>query len=221
MLEPSSDGGLAPVLADFRIEARFDMVVDASPLSRQLMLGPAAPVIVPTEIAHPITAKLSVVGVMMTARTLSTRGDKGAVSVTPILTAGESAWGETNLEEGLAEQDDRDNMDTTVAMVAAKSLGEPDPKKLSDEARLVVFGDSDWVNNKYHGMQGNGDLILNTVNWLAEEEDRISIRPKTRQASRLSLVGEDLGYLKFFSMDIIPVFLVAMGLGIVLIRRQR
>jgi ABC-type uncharacterized transport system involved in gliding motility auxiliary subunit len=100
-------------------------------------------------------------------------------------------------------------------------LGQPDASKLSDEARLVVFGDSDWVTNKYHGMQGNGDIALNTINWLAEEEDRIAIRPKTRQASRLSLAGEDLGYLKFFSMDIIPVFLVAMGLGIVLIRRQR
>ena len=81
MLEPSSDGGLAPLLADFRVEARFDMVVDASPLSRQLMLGPAAPVIVPTDLVHPITEKLTVVGVMMTARTLSTRGDKGAITV--------------------------------------------------------------------------------------------------------------------------------------------
>jgi ABC-type uncharacterized transport system involved in gliding motility auxiliary subunit len=27
-------------------------------------------------------------------------------------------------------------------------------------------------------MVGNGDLFLNTINWLAQEEDLISIRPK-------------------------------------------
>ena len=35
-------------------------------------------------------------------------------------------------------------------------------------ARLVVFGDSEFANNNLFPVQGNGNLFLNTVSWLAE-----------------------------------------------------
>ena len=46
------------------------------------------------------------------------------------------------------------------------------------ETRIVVFGDSDFVANGYLGIPGNRDLFLNTVNWLAQQENLISIRPR-------------------------------------------
>src|SRR3989475_9832134 len=60
----------------------------------------------------------------------------------------------------------------TVAAVATK-----------DKARIVVYGTSNLAANQFLNLQGNRDFLLNTVSWLAEEEDQISIRPKgARQA---------------------------------------
>ena len=70
-------------------------------------------------------------------------------------------------------------------------------------------------------MQGNTDLFLNTINWLAEQEEKIAIGRKSRQASQLFLSVGQLGLLKFFSLDLLPVLYVAFGLGIVLSRRQK
>ena len=60
------------------------------------------------------------------------------------------------------------------------------PKSIK-KAHLVVIGDSDFVGNKYFNFSGNGDLFLNTASFLAEEENLISIRPKERKNSPLSL----------------------------------
>ena len=46
------------------------------------------------------------------------------------------------------------------------------------KARMVVVGNSDFAANPYFDTQGNGNLFMNMVSWLAQEEDLISIRPK-------------------------------------------
>ncbi len=221
MLEPDSDYGLDNFLRQWKIEAHKDLVVDTNPMNRLLGLGPASPMVQPTEEEHPITRDLAAPVVLASARSLavSSGGLKG-VDAKPLLEAGESAWGETNLEDGTAAKDDHDNLGPLpVAIVATKKIS--DPVQLTDEGRVVAFGDSEWVNNKYLAVQSNNDVILNTVNWMAEEQARITIRPKNRKATRLFLSGEQVGQLKFFTMDILPVLIVAMGLGVVLIRRQR
>src|SRR5262249_17831796 len=58
------------------------------------------------------------------------------------------------------------------------------------ETRLVVFGDSDFVTNGYLGIPGNRDLFLNSVNWLAQQENLISIRPKDPEDRRVSLTAD-------------------------------
>ena len=54
------------------------------------------------------------------------------------------------------------------------------------KTRVVVVGDSDFAANGFLGVQGNRNLFLNTVNWLAQQENLISIRPSspTTGASR-------------------------------------
>ena len=42
----------------------------------------------------------------------------------------------------------------------------------------MVFGDSQWANNRWSQMGGNEDFFMNTVSYLAEATDRITIRPR-------------------------------------------
>jgi ABC-type uncharacterized transport system involved in gliding motility auxiliary subunit len=157
---------------------------------------------------------------MKTARTVGTAPGTSVVEVTPLLTANNTAWGETNLEDGVAGYDETDSPDNTVGLVVTRDIPRA-ADNISSQTRLIVFGDSDWATDDYFTRHGNKDYLLNTLNWMADEEGNITIRPKMREASRLSLTGTDMMYLKFFSLDVLPMCIVALGLGIVLIRRQK
>ena len=59
--------------------------------------------------------------------------------------------------------------------------------KEEDSFRLVVFGDSDFLTNKYISEGANRDLILNSFVSLAGEEELISIRPKQPKGTKVTL----------------------------------
>ena len=75
------------------------------------------------------------------------------------------------------------------APAPAPADGSKPPKPSKPETRIVVFGDSDFVANGYLGIPGNKDLFLNTVNWLAQQENLISIRPRDPEDRRCHADG--------------------------------
>ena len=52
---------------------------------------------------------------------------------------------------------------------------------------MAAFGDSDFASNGFLGFQGNRDFLLNTVAWLAQDVDLISIRPKEPDDQQLEI----------------------------------
>jgi hypothetical protein len=79
--------------------------------------------------------------------------------------------------------------------------------------RLVVFGTSSFVTNPaLEQIRGNFDLVLNGINWLAEQESQITIRPKpsdTRQIiPSLGLMVQVLGV----SVILMPLSVLVVGL---------
>jgi len=62
-----------------------------------------------------------------------------------------------------------------------------------------VFGDSDFSTNRWIRQLGNGDLFLNSVNWLAQQEDLIAIRPRDPEDRRIEMtLGAQWAVLIFF-----------------------
>jgi ABC-type uncharacterized transport system involved in gliding motility auxiliary subunit len=45
---------------------------------------------------------------------------------------------------------------------------------------MVAFGDSEFAMNKYFKTYGNGDLIVNAVDWAAGQENLINLTPKAQ-----------------------------------------
>ena len=60
-------------------------------------------------------------------------------------------------------------------------------------------------------MQGNENLFLNTVNWLAQQDSLISIRPKQPDDRRVTLTQEQLWWVMLFSVIFLPGVVVATG----------
>ena len=87
------------------------------------------------------------------------------------------------------------------------------------EARIVVFGDSDFATNGWLGFQGNRDLFLNTVSWLSKQENLIAIRPREAQDRGVTLTASQQEFVRLVSKYAIPL-LILVG-GIVIWARRR
>jgi len=98
-----------------------------------------------------------------------------------------------------------------------KTGNQPAEKK---ELRLAVFGDSDFITNRYYNLSGNGNLFLNTVNWLTEESDLISIQPKTRAPRTINLTPSQGRFLMLLSIILLPLIILVIGLTIWIRRRS-
>jgi ABC-type uncharacterized transport system involved in gliding motility auxiliary subunit len=90
---------------------------------------------------------------------------------------------------------------------------------LSSEGRISVFGDSDFVTNRYYGLSGNGNFFLNTVNWLTEEADLIAIQPKTSSPRSIHLTPTQGRMIFFVSLIILPLIILIIGISVWVRRR--
>ena len=77
---------------------------------------------------------------------------------------------------------------------------------------MAVYGDCDWASNALLGVQGNQDLFLNTVAWLAQDPDLISIRAREPEDQRLVLSQQQQGNVRLFSLFLLPGALLAAGI---------
>lgn len=89
------------------------------------------------------------------------------------------------------------------------------------EGRIAVFGDSDFASNTYYNLSGNGNLFLNTVNWLAEEADLIAIQPQTASPRTIHLTPSQGRLIFFVSLIILPLAILITGISVWLRRRSR
>jgi ABC-type uncharacterized transport system involved in gliding motility auxiliary subunit len=104
-----------------------------------------------------------------------------------------------------------------VTKVEPPAVKEPaKPKK----ARIVAFGSSLFAANKFHKLQGNPDLFLNGVSWLAEEENLISIRPKSVNAQPLVLTANQALVAVLVPVVLIPLVWIIAGVMVFLYRRR-
>jgi len=207
---------LDTLLAAFGLRAGRDLVVD--PLSQSLVGDYLVPVAMGYSGEHPITAGFTVVSYFPLARTVSAidaGGEATFTGVTELIFTAPESFAETGFEE-VAFDDGVDlpgplSLAAAVELAAAQAEGGGDPL-VARGGRLVVAGDSDFATNAHFTQQGNGNLLLNAVNWLAGDESLISIeRPVagpdtvdiTWAESRFILVALVLGY---------PLVLLALGL---------
>ncbi|MDR0842307.1 MAG: ABC transporter, partial [Acidobacteriota bacterium] len=151
-----------------------------------------------------------------------------------------NSWGETDLEQTSVDYNPEKDLPGPLSLAVAVSkevaaTSAPSPKgsenpenyedsenyedKAAVNARLVVTGTSNFAIDAYFPTQGNGNLFLNMVSWLAQDEDLISIRPKPLDDRRILLSQEQLALLRFFSIILLPG--IALVVGIVVVMRRR
>ena len=78
-------------------------------------------------------------------------------------------------------------------------------------ARFVIFGDSDFAENRFFFSSDNADLLLNSVNWLANDYELISIRPKIFPFRELIVNTRERDFIKWSSWFFPPVLMIVLG----------
>ena len=96
-----------------------------------------------------------------------------------------------------------------AAPAPPKPGGSPTPR--SPETRVAVIGDSDFAANAGLGIQGNRDLFMNTIGWLSQQENLISIRPKEPDDRRITMTAAQQSNLTWFVLLVIPGCIFGTG----------
>ncbi|MEK7386248.1 MAG: GldG family protein [candidate division NC10 bacterium] len=213
MVNPFQGEALRKHLQKYGFALGNDLVVEANPIGRLLGFEPYVLVVQQYE-RHPITRDLGgVMTIFPMTRSIGpvTPQPKG-MSFDPLARSSPQSWGETNraeLDRGVAKPDPGDPKGPlTVAAVATR-----------DKARLVVYGTSTLASNQGLNLQGNRDFFLNTVSWLAEEEDQISIRPKDTRQTPVFMNPNQAQVVFLLPVVVLPG--VALLGGIVAVVRRR
>jgi ABC-type uncharacterized transport system involved in gliding motility auxiliary subunit len=182
------------------------VVLDASGAGRLIGLGPAAP-IAGNYPDHAITKDMKRVATFFPmARSVKSAGSSGGAFSTELIKTSENSWAETELKNNEAKLDEGKDTKGPISLgvAATKSVGEK-------EARLVVIGDSDFATNRYIRLMGNGDLFFNTVNWLAQDEDLISIRPKSKTNRSIAMTEAQQSTLWWLTVMFMPLAVIGAG----------
>jgi hypothetical protein len=140
--------------------------------------------------------------------------DKNGYDIKEILKTSDNSWGEVDYPGEVSFNEGKDlSGPVSIAVLVEKKVGD---KKTS----LAIFGDSDFASNGYFQNEGNANIFLNTINYLAEEEDLISIRPKDIDDRRVTLTQAEVGTLFYLIVIAIPLLVVIAGV-VFYVRRGR
>ena len=113
------------------------------------------------------------------------------------------------LEQGQAKPDPADPKGPLTLAVAATK----------DKTRIVLFGTANLAVNQFLNVQGNPDFFMNTISWLAEQEDQISIRPRDTKSTPVFLTSQQAQAVFWLPVVILPALAVAGGIVAVVRRR--
>jgi ABC-type uncharacterized transport system involved in gliding motility auxiliary subunit len=206
LIDADTDPQLAEVLKNWNVELGQDRVLDISGVGSLFGAGPAAPV-VQSYGSHPITKDLSnTMTFFPLARSVKAGSGRSEVTTIELLKTTKASWAETDLKGAQAKFDEGQDTQGPISLGVAAS------KRVGDkEARLVVVGDSDFAADGPVRVLGNGDLALNMINWLAQDEDLIAIRPKSPTNRGISLTPGQVTWLKWLFIALMPLAVIGSG----------
>lgn len=227
-LSTAANDELANVLAGWGVELQKNWLIAPRNLE-SLRFGPLT-IAVDQYNPHPITSTLGAnLTLFPEARSLRILEGKPA-QVSALFSSPATAMATETLGEEGQEIDLSKLPKGPFVMAAAGTLKTAEPDHSPDAAkpteakappagRYVVVGNSRWAQNGSLGQYENRNLLANMINWLASEEDLISIPPKSPSDATLVLTPFQLRMLNVTAIILIPLMVIGMGVLVWLRRR--
>lgn len=191
--------GLQPLAELLKVELSPGMVVD--PAAARLGIQPTI-ALSSNYGFHPITENFTQYNTAFPlVRAIGTPEDGGGWRATVVVEVAVNGWVETgNLDGDLRFDAQRDVRGPVPVLVALERQIE------GNGQRVVVAGGSSFLSNQFVGLLANVDLGTNVLNWLAQDDNLITIQPRQRVDGTLTLTRTAL-------ITIFVVFLILLPLG--------
>ncbi len=219
--EVKVDTGFSSLVSKWGINSDNHVVIDPK---LYFWTDPSAPVINDWA-SHQITEKLSA-AFFPGVGEISAASDASAdYTITSLASTSADSWLEMDVDnQQVAFDKDKDKQGPISIAVAAEKApstsedGNTEPNQKNP--RLIVVGDSDFAVDAYADALGNQDFFLNSVDYLASEEDLISIRPKDEEERTVALTGGQSKAIFYGTVFGMPVVVIIAGI-LVWIRRRK
>jgi ABC-type uncharacterized transport system involved in gliding motility auxiliary subunit len=242
MLEAFEDGGLKGFLTGYGVDLDNGLILDVNQVSQSLGLNAVMPLVTqygPSKITQDFK---NLVTIYPMARPLILRKDHPEVTLVPLATTMATSYeklGKEWIKDEKAAFDakaDKKGPFTVAVQVDIKlkppkaepaqkdgqgqpPAGEQQPAPPEEpKTYLVVFGNADFAANSFFNLFGNGDLFLNTTNFLARAMEQITVRGPGK-AQILTLTSGQFWAL--FLASVVGAPLVMLVAGIWAYRRRR
>jgi ABC-type uncharacterized transport system involved in gliding motility auxiliary subunit len=218
---------LIGMLKEWAVDVGTNAVLD--PMSRLRGAEPDVPVAAQYPF-HAITNTMRFLTAYPGARSVKpVENAPAGRTATTFIQSGRNSWAESDLTllmtKGQAQPNfDKGDVQGPISLGVAVTAGvegansPPPPPEGQDanqnkpETRLVVVGDSDFAANYIAATGGNRDMFVNIVNWLAQQENLISVRPRNPEDRRITLAAGQERFIFWFVIFIVPGVVLLAGI---------
>jgi len=217
MLDPPPAASLADFTKKWSVDVGANRIIETSGMSQLLGTGPQVPLVSQWGSHKIVESFKNVMTFFPLARSIApAKMPVAGLTVEPLIESSGSSWGESDLKSNEVSFDPKTDLKGPVPLATVVSKEAAAGKK----TRLIVYGDSDFAMNAYFGAQGNGNLFVNTVKWLAQDENFISIKAKSPKDRPLNMTESSGRTIAFLVVILFPGAVLFSGV-LVWVKRRR
>ncbi|PYE48322.1 GldG family protein [Paenibacillus barcinonensis] len=193
------------LIADYGVVDEHAVMVDNKQAST---MGPLW--VVPEYGSHAITDKLAQNKLypMLSLSIALTSKQQDKYKLAPLMHSSNDSYGETNIGGLLQNETNNDkNADIQGPVELGYAVDTKDGKP-----KAVILGSSIFMQDSQITNGGNRDFILNTVNYLSEKQDGLTIRPRVQAGYEVAyLDGQQARTIFFAAIVAFPLVFVIIG----------
>ena len=154
----------------------------------------------------------------------SVRPTEGSTA-TPLLFSSEAAYAETDIGGLIADRDvepDPDDLSGPISLAVAVEALTPGTEPGARPGRLVVVGDSDWLEPTFlvEPQFGNLDLLMSITGFATQRDALISIPPHRSNLQAVVMSEADVSGVALRIFGLLPLAIVLLGVAVWWSRRQ-
>jgi ABC-type uncharacterized transport system involved in gliding motility auxiliary subunit len=206
----AENDALTNLLQTWGVTLDKNLILDLNPIGQLAGLGPQVALVTSYE-SQPIVngMKGTATGFPLSRSIQIKNGDK--TTIQKLFDSSTTSLATTNLNSPAIDPNDPKNKKGPMTIAAA---GTYNTGKQDSQGRFVIVGSSSWAANSFIKFNGNSDLALNTIDWLASDEDLISIRPKQEEDRRITMTNAQLSLVRITSQFLLPLVVVFAGVSV-------
>ncbi len=168
---------------------------------------------------HPITDKINNVSIFPKAAAIKTPEVVGDYTITKIIETLPQSWTipqNVNITSLSQLKKIKVSGPLTLGVALSKKT-----QNSNNEQRIFIAGDGDFLSNQFIGNGSNLSLGFGIINWLTNDDDKVSIPSRTIEDKELNLTVYTAAIFELGFKIIAPVFLLLCGLIIHIFRKYR